>query len=146
MESIDIRVIAHGSAEYESEVELRHLILRQSLGLSFSAEELLAEENSHHIGCYSDGKLVGCLVLKPITEKQIQMRQVAVDKAVQGKGIGKRMVVFSEAVAENLGFSEMILNARETAVPFYETLSYVKAGEGFTEVTIPHWSMSKILL
>ncbi len=145
MENIDIRVIAHGTDEYVAEVGLRNLILRQPLGLSFSAEELLAEENSHHIGCYADGKLVGCLVLKPISEKQIQMRQVAVDVAVQGKGIGKRMVIFSEAFAENLGFSEMILHARETAVPFYESLSYIKVGEVYTEVTIPHWSMVKIL-
>lgn len=145
MENIDIRVITHGSAEYALEVGLRHLILREPLGLSFSAEELLAEENSHHIGCYADGKLVGCLVLKPITKKQIQMRQVAVDEAVQGKGIGKKMVVFSEAFAESLGFSEMILHARETAVPFYESLEYSKVGDRYTEVTIPHWSMAKTL-
>jgi predicted GNAT family N-acyltransferase len=73
------------------------------------------------------------------------MRQVAVDAAIQGRGIGKRMVVYSESFSKELRFAEMILHARETAVPFYESLSYVKVGEGFTEVTIPHWSMEKTL-
>lgn len=145
MKNIIVRGIAHQSTEYEAEVELRHLILRQPLGLSFTAEELQAESNSHHIGCFIDEKLVGCLVLKPIGGKQIQMRQVAVDAAIQGKGIGKRMVAYSESFSKELGFAEMILHARETAVPFYESLGYAKVGEGFTEVTIPHWSMEKAL-
>ena len=55
------------------------------------------------------------------------------------------MVKYSEDFATRFGFQEMVLHARETAVPFYEMLSYNKVGDCFTEVTIPHWGMVKAL-
>jgi predicted GNAT family N-acyltransferase len=146
MDTFNIRVIDHNSDDYRYEVQLRQLILREPLGLSFSTEELAGESNSHHIGCYFEAELVGCLVLRPVNATHVQMRQVAVNDLVQGKGIGKMMVEYSEALAKSLGFVEMVLHARETAVPFYEAMAYTKIGDRFTEVTIPHWSMVKVLV
>jgi predicted GNAT family N-acyltransferase len=144
-DDIELKPIVHNSADYEAEVALRSSLLRQPLGLSFTADELSAEVDSHHIGCYIAGTLVGCLVLKPMDVKQIQMRQVAVDERVKGRGIGRMMVKYSEEFARRLGFQEMVLHARETAVPFYEMLGYSKVGDRFTEVTIPHWVMARSL-
>lgn len=141
----EVRTIVHNSPEYQAAVALRSSILRQPLGLSFSADELSAEADSHHVGCSIDGKLVGCLVLKPIDARQIQMRQVAVDERVKGRGIGRMMVRYSEELARKLGFQEMVLHARETAVPFYEQLGYSRVGDRFTEITIPHWVMVRKL-
>ena len=58
-----IREVEHDSPVYWAIVELRDLILRKSLGLQFSAEELEAENDSRHLACYRGDKLVGCLVL-----------------------------------------------------------------------------------
>ena len=55
------------------------------------------------------------------------------------------MVKHSEDFARKLGFQEMILHARESVVPFYELLGYAKVGDRFTEVTIPHWVMARVL-
>ena len=145
MQQIELRTILHNSPEYQDEVALRASILRRPLGLSLDADQLTAEADSHHIGCYCGEKLVGCLVLKPINDAQIQMRQVAVDEDMQGKGIGRMMMKHSEEFATKLGFQEMLLHARESAVPFYEGLGYTKIGDQFTEVTIPHWTMTKTL-
>lgn len=145
MENVELKTIVHGSPEYEAEVALRASILRQPLGLTFSADELATEAGSHHIGCYVDGELVGCLVLQPIDARQIQMRQVAVGESVKGRGIGRMMVEFSEDFARKHGFEEMTLHARETAIPFYERLGYTKLGDRFTEQTIPHRAMVRSL-
>jgi predicted GNAT family N-acyltransferase len=145
MDNMEVKTIVHNSPEYRAAVTLRSSILRQPLGLSFSADELSAEVDSHHIGCYLDGELVGCLVLKPIDVRQIQMRQVAVDEKVKGTGIGRMMVKYSEELARKLGFQEMVLHARETAVPFYELLGYSRVGDRFSEITIPHWVMVRKL-
>lgn len=145
MAEIEVRPIVHNSPEYEAEVALRSSVLRQPLGLSFSPDELSAEADSHHIGCYVGGRLAGCLVLEPIDGRQIRMRQVSVEERLTGRGIGRRMVTYSEDFARKLGFREMVLHARETAVPFYERLGYAKAGDRFIEVTIPHWVMVKAL-
>lgn len=145
MGNVELKTILHNSPEYRAEVALRSSILRQPLGLSFSADQLAEEADSHHIGCYIDGSLVGCLVLKPIDVEQIQMRQVAVDEKVKRRGIGRMMVKYSEDFARRLGFHKMALHARETAVPFYELLGYTKVGDRFTELTIPHWLMERAL-
>jgi ribosomal protein S18 acetylase RimI-like enzyme len=140
-----IRKVAHGSSEYWATVELRGLILRQPLGLHFEPEELAAERDSRHVACYRDGRLAGCLVLRPLADGDVQMRQVAVAFEFQGKGIGRAMVEYSEALAREWGYCRMVLHARETAVLFYEKLGYSRIGSRFVEVTIPHWEMEKRL-
>ena len=145
MDDYELKAIVHDSPDYRAAVDLRSSVLRQPLGLSFSSDELAAEADSHHIGCFASGRLVGCLVLKPIDPERIQMRQVVVDERFEGRGIGRSMVKHSEELARKLGFREMVLHAREPAVPFYERLGYARVGDRFTEVTIPHWSMVKAL-
>jgi len=135
--------VAHGSPEYWATVDLRDAVLRKPLGLQFSKEELEAEAGSHHIACYRGGRLVGCLVLRPLGSGDIQMRQVAVVPELQGCGIGKALVEFAEALVRKMGCRRMILHARDTAVAFYEKVGYAKVGDRFEEVTIPHWVMEK---
>jgi len=138
-----IREVEHGSLAYWATVELRDSVLRRPLGLQFSIEELKAEKDSRHLACYRSDRLVGCLVLRPSAGGDVRMRQVAVVPELQGQGIGRAMVEYSEALAQTIGFTRMILHARETAVDFYEKLGYAKVGERFVEVTIPHWAMEK---
>jgi predicted GNAT family N-acyltransferase len=40
----------------------------------------------------------------------------------------------------------MVMNARKTAVGFYEKLGYNAKGDEFEEVTIPHFLMEKTLI
>ena len=139
------QLIDHGSKYYQAEVKLREGILRKPLGLSFSKAELLAEGNSIHLGSFDGDKLLACLVLKPLNSDQIQMRQVAVDPYLQGQGLGKALVEYSEKYAKKHNYKQMLLHARGAAVPFYEKLGYLKKGDCFLEVTIPHWEMFKEL-
>ncbi len=143
MADLTITTIEHGSPAYEETVALRNDVLRKPLGLGFTPEQLGAEGSDIHVACYDDGRLVGCLILTPLDGEEVKMRQVAVAEGVQGKGIGTEMVLFSERLASGRGFRRMVLNARETAVPFYERLGYRREGERFEEVTIPHWKMGK---
>ena len=124
---------------------LRDSILRKPLGLHFQTEELNAESDSRHVACYRGDRLVGCLVLRPITGADVQMRQVAVAAELQGQGIGTALVEFAEALARNVGYRRIVLHARETAVPFYRELGYSSVGDGFKEVTLAHWAMEKAL-
>ncbi len=144
--------VRHGTDEYRQTVALRDEILRRPLGLTFSPEELAEEKDSFHLACRQDGGPLGppgglaaCLVLKPLSEQQIQMRQLAVDADFQGRGIGTQLVRYSEVFARQRGYRQIVMHARETAVGFYEKLGYRKEGGRFTEVTIPHYRMSKIL-
>jgi N-acetylglutamate synthase-like GNAT family acetyltransferase len=126
-------------------VLLRDEILRKPLGLEFSKDELEEESNQFHLAAVSDNIILGILLLQVIDSQRIKMRQVAVQKKLQGKGIGKALVLFSEKFAMNKGYTKMGLHARMEAVPFYEKLGYETFGEQFIEVNIPHYFMSKEL-
>ena len=141
-----IREVKHGSPEHAATVELRDLVLRKPLGISFPPEELEAEKTFHHIACYRGEKLAGCLVLRPGINGEVQMKQVAVVPDLQRQGIGQAMVEYSEKFARDLGYRRMTLHARETAMVFYEKYGYAKIGDRFIQVTLPHWEMVKDLV
>jgi predicted GNAT family N-acyltransferase len=138
--------IEFATPEYDETVQLRDKILRRPLGLQFSEEQLAEEYADFHLAAYShDWLLRGCLVLTPKDDKTLKMRQVAVDETVQKTGVGQQLVAASEALGRVRGFDIMELNARETAVPFYQKLNYSIMGERFEEVGIPHFRMRKKL-
>lgn len=138
-------VVAYQSEEYYRMVDLRDTILRKPLGLTLDLTSLGNEAESTHVAGFEGNTLLCCLLLTPLDTTVIQMRQVAVDTALQSKGIGKKLVQFSENIARELSFKEIILHARKNVVGFYEKLGYSTYGEEYVEVTIPHINMKKTL-
>src|SRR5579885_2772830 len=114
---MELLIADFASPEQLASIELRRRILRWPLGLDFTPEQLAAEVHEFHLVALQDGQVVACLVLTPQEAKTIKMRQVAVDSELQGKGIGGKLVEFSERFARENGFKRMVLNARENAVP-----------------------------
>lgn len=139
--------IPFGTPAFDESVRLRYDILREPLGLDFNAKDIVEEHRQIHLGGYdAEMKLVACLVLNPIeAENATKMRQVAVMENLQRKGLGSLLVEESEKLAKEKGFSKMIMNARETAIPFYQRLGYEKFGRKFIEVKVPHYKMRKDL-
>jgi predicted GNAT family N-acyltransferase len=140
-----IREVAHGSEEYRSTVALRDAILRRPLGLAFTDEELEGEHDSIHLAAFEDDRLVACLVLRPLGHSRIQMRQVAVAQAWQRHGLGTRLAEFAELRAAALGYTDVVVHARDAAAAFYLRLGYARVGEPFHEVGLLHHRMHKPL-
>lgn len=142
---ITVQIIEFASPEYDATVALRYDVLRKPIGLDFTEDQLATEYADIHLAAYAEDALAGCLILSPIDEKIVKMRQVAVDESMQNKGIGKALVLYSESLAKYFGYAKIILHARQNAVPFYENLDYKILKEPFTEVGIPHRYMEKEL-
>ncbi len=144
---MNIIQVEFATPEYDETVALRYKILREPLGLDFTEEQLAAEYTDFHLAAYSEAWILrGCLVLTPKTDKVLKMRQVAVGVESQSKGFGTLLVQASEVFARANGYKTMELNARDTAIQFYEKLNYQKVGEEFVEVNIPHFKMMKQLV
>lgn len=137
--------VPHGSEKYRATVDLRHDVLRKPLGLSLSEEQLEAEANDVHLAAFEGGECMACCVLTPYAAGTVKMRQVAVRPDLQGQGVGSRLVAYFEAVARERGAKLIVLNARDTAVAFYERLGY-EPKEALVEVGIPHRHMTKSLV
>lgn len=140
-----LKIIDHGSREYQQMVNLRIDILRKPLGLTFTNEELEKEKDEILIGAFEDEKMLGCCMLINEGEKTCRLRQMAVLNNLQGKGIGRALMIFAENIARDRGYKKISMHARKTAVGFYERLGYKVSGDEFKEVSIPHYIMEKNL-
>lgn len=145
-EDLILKVISFKSKEYETELELRDAVLRKPLGMSIYNDNRKSEGSDYHIGAFFENHLAGVLILTPLPDNVLKMRQVAVAEKLQNRGIGSRMVIYAEEFAKCKGYTEMVLNARMTAVEFYEKLGYKKISNEFLEINIPHFKMQKELI
>ena len=139
-----IRLIEFATPEYDLSVRLRDEILRKPLGLSFKVEDFEKEYLDIHMGVFNESNdLLACLIFTQKSKTIYKMRQVAVKKEVQGQGIGTKLVAFAENYAKSCGIEQIVLNARDVSIAFYEKMSYEKVGDAFTEVGILHYKMTK---
>jgi predicted GNAT family N-acyltransferase len=144
---LSFATIDFASPEYDQSLALRYRVLREPLGLDYSAEQISEEWAHRHFAAFlSSGELVGYLMLEILSGGKAKMRQVAVLPELQSMGIGSGLVQFSEQWSRDHGISGIKLHARKEAVPFYLKLGYHAVGEEFLEVGIPHFAMQKDLL
>jgi ribosomal protein S18 acetylase RimI-like enzyme len=140
-----LKQIDYGTPEYDTMLRLRYDLLRKPLGLSFDPKELEKEKDDVLIGAFEDEKMLGCCLLTRIDSKTLRLRQMAVYNNLQGKGIGRALMIFAENIARDMGYEILMMHARVTAIGFYEKLGYVKKDGQFIEITIPHVIMEKRL-
>jgi predicted GNAT family N-acyltransferase len=140
-----LKIIDHGSKQYQQMVKLRDDILLKPLGLSFTPEELEKEKDHLLIGAYEDDNLLACCMLVEENPGTVRLRQMAVLNNLQGKGIGKALMIFAENLARDRGYKKISMHARKNAIGFYEKMGYVRVGDEFEEITIPHYLMEKKL-
>jgi len=126
-------------------VNLRIEILRKPLGLTLDPKDLEKEKEDVLMGAFEDDRILGCCLLTKMDQHTMRLRQMAVPNSMQGKGIGRALMIFAENIARDLGYKKLCMHARKTALGFYEKLGYTTSGEEFTEVTIPHYIMEKAL-
>lgn len=140
-----LKLLDHGSREYQQMVQLRNDILRKPLGLQFTPEELEKEKDEILIGAFEEEKMLGCCMLIKINRTTVRLRQMAVLNNLQGKGIGRALMQFAENIARDRGYKKITMHARKTAAGFYEKLGYTISSAEFQEVTLPHYEMEKML-
>ncbi|HTB25450.1 MAG TPA: GNAT family N-acetyltransferase [Puia sp.] len=140
-----LKQIDYGTPEYDTMLRLRYDLLRKPLGLSFDPKELEKEKDDVLIGAFEDEKMLGCCLLTRIDSKTLRLRQMAVYNNLQGKGVGRALMIFAENIARDMGYEILMMHARVTAIGFYEKLGYVKKDGQFIEITIPHVIMEKRL-
>src|SRR5215831_16970814 len=119
-----LKIIDHGTKEYLQMVKLRDDMLRKPLGLTFSKDELDNEKDNLLIGAFEDDRLLGCCMIVEEKPGQARLRQMAVLNDLQGKGIGRALMVFAENLARDHGYRLLTMHARKNAVLFFEKMGY----------------------
>jgi predicted GNAT family N-acyltransferase len=130
--------------EWESYYRLRFSILRAPWNQPLGSEVLADESEAIHAMVIEDDQIIGVARMHKSGENQGQVRCVAVAAEAQGKGVGKAIMLHLEEKAMALGIQEIILEARENAVPFYKSIGYIIEKESyFLFGEIQHYRMKK---
>lgn len=140
-----LKIIDHGSAEYQQMIKLRDAVLRKPLGLTFTKDDLEKEKDNMLIGAFEEERMLGCCMLVEEEPQIVRLRQMAVLNDLQGKGIGRALMNFAENLARDRGYKIIRMHARSNAIGFYEKVGYKVKGDQFVEITIPHFMMEKDL-
>ena len=77
------------------------------------------------------------------TSYEAQIRYMGVSEDLRRSGIGSKMLKKLEDDAIKQGANQIMLNARENAVPFYKSLGYFEVGPYESDIQIPHTRMEK---
>lgn len=78
-----------------------------------------------------------------VVDGHAKAERVAVLEDFRGHGTGRVLMNVVEAGARARGHDHVLVHAQREAVPFYERLGYVAAGDEFDEAGIPHRAMRK---
>lgn len=134
------------SEEWEQYYDLRFKVLREPWGQLKGSEVLTDEDQSDHAMVIDSEteKIVGVARMQTNSPFQGQVRCVAVSPQLQGKGVGKLLMNYLEKLAQEKGFQEIVLDARENAVKFYLSIGYEIIAESYLLFgVIPHFKMRK---
>jgi N-acetylglutamate synthase-like GNAT family acetyltransferase len=145
---LHMKIIEPGAAEdFEKYYRLRWEVLRKPWHEPRGTEKADDDATSIHALLVNEaGGAIGVCRLHLTSPAEGQIRFMAIAPTYQGQGLGHLLLAYLEDKARQLGVSNMMLQAREKAVRFYERAgyrvvekSYVLFGE------IQHYRMEKEL-
>ena len=142
-----IRII-HPSTEdeWEAYYELRWRTLRAPWQQPRGTEKDDKEENSIHLFALVDGHPAGVARIQFNDEETAQLRFMGVAEEYRSTGTGKKLLEEAERITLRQGRKKIIMQARETAVPFYQKSGYVIIEKTFLLWnSIQHFMMEKKL-
>jgi predicted GNAT family N-acyltransferase len=110
--------------EWEDYFDLRYRILREPLNQPRGSERNEGDASGIHFALYDKCKLKAIARLDKQDAEVFQVRFVAVEKAEQGAGYGRKIMEATEEKTKELAGHKIILHARDYAVDFYLKLNY----------------------
>lgn len=133
--------------EFRLYYDLRWRILREPWTLSRETATDDREPSAFHLMALEAGAtLLGVGRLHFNSPEEAQVRYMAVESGHNGRGIGSLILEKLEAHARERGARRIVLNARESAIPFYRKHHYLQCGRTNTEFeAVVHWRMVKDL-
>jgi N-acetylglutamate synthase-like GNAT family acetyltransferase len=133
-------------AEWKAYYALRFNVLREPWNQPLGSEVLADEDQAIHAIAVEEGEVLGVARMHESAANQGQVRCVAIATAAQGKGIGKAIMAYVEEKARLKDWNEIVLEARENAVPFYQAIGYTIVAESYLLFgEIQHYRMKKNL-
>ena len=123
-------------------------VKEQKVPIELELDEKDYSENTIHIGYFNDNKLVGVARLIGMEKDVIHIGRVVIDKEYRGQGIGRKLIIGCENIAQQILKRKIIieLSAQIQAEKFYESLGYNRVNDMiYLDAGIEHVDMRKVI-
>lgn len=118
-------------------LELRQRILRPHQTMEDCVYPGDEDSTTFHLGAFENGNLMGIVSIYQRNhdsidgQKGFQIRAMAAEKGVRGKGLARALLTYAERKIRSLYGDYIWANARVSALGFYDKLDYSVIGEPF---------------
>ncbi len=130
--------------DFESYYDLRWRVLRKPWNQPRGSEKDDLEDKSIHLMACSGPTVIGVARAHFNSANEAQIRYMAVEDQYRGRGVGTKLLAELEKRIRKKGANVITLNARETAVGFYEDHDYQFVAKAHTLYdSIEHFKMAK---
>ena len=102
---------------------------------NIKANQYLNDDSVKIFACFSQGKVVGVMVVSFTEQKKLEVLGIAVELSVRGKGVGSYMIT---QVINNYGLLSVYAETDNDAVGFYRNygFSIVASSETYGDETV----------
>ncbi|MDJ0568988.1 MAG: GNAT family N-acetyltransferase [Pleurocapsa sp. MO_192.B19] len=121
-----IKKIELNSEEYQQACQLRYQLFYQPHGLSFDSVFDNKETESIHLAIIDCNLVVAYGQLTQKNDRVYQIFQMVVHPNYQRQGLGKKLLAKLIAIAQQKDASKIVLDARISAINFYQQLGFKK--------------------
>lgn len=116
----------------------RWLVLRSPLGMQRGTEKDKYEDSAFHLVTVCDNQIIGSARLRLLSLDIGSIAYVAVLPEFRNQGIGTKLMEKLIETASEKNLHTLRLMARISAINFYARLGFVREGEFFDYLDIPH--------
>ena len=131
---------------YKEALSLRYELFFKNTHYDQSVLHDDLELKSRHFVIVENGRLCAYGRLTAFGEGIIQISQIVVNLTEQKKGYGSTLLSNLLEECERVGYKEVFLNARVTAISLYKRLGFNVSGTEYLspKTNIPHFKMVKL--
>lgn len=122
-------------------LDIRHQVLWPNL--SRNECRLPGDEEAKHYGLFVEDKLVSCLSLFVVSPELWQIRKFATLTKYQNQGYGTFLLTNTLQLIDNAGVPRVCLEARQTAVRFYQKVGFQLCSDTFLKHGIEYRRMQR---
>lgn len=126
-----LKIIDPQSPYYEAALSLRYRLFFQEHDLPWSILFDDKEATSTHLALIDGENLVAYGRLSSDADMNFQISQMVVDPKHQGRGYGTEVLERLIALTREMHGNSIFLNARISAIAFYEKMGFIAFGEPF---------------
>ena len=142
-----IELINYNSEEFQQACQLRYELFYAEHSLPWHIVQDESQAEYFHAAILIKNSVVAYGQLVPQNNSVYKISQMVVKPSYQGQNFGSRILLFLIEQAKKEGAIALTLNARTTAVGFYQKFGFQTHGKQFPSATtgVPHITMNRNL-